>query len=484
MRGAGHTVGPFVAMSSQPTRDFSRRHAVAVTLAGFAAIATLAGCTAAAATPSLMPTATATATVSPRPTPTIAIPSPSSTPSPTQDALADLGPAPTAPWTSVDWIAIPAGSAPAVPAKSAASSAQASSRVNLFGWGRGFVDFVWDPAARTIVPWSSPDGLGWAAGPQLDTTDFAAGLKNWDANIDDGSGGCDLAIKGVSEGPASLVALGWLMCVSSGCGGGVSYIGPALWESSDGSAWRRVDVASTLGGGWPDDLSGGSNGFIALGRAGQKQAVWTSSDGLNWSASVAPAPSADSSISLSSPASFAGGFVLGGTLFDGRACAYAMDTHMFGPAIWWSADGSTWTQDQLSGGTDGEDVVVRVSRISDRALLAVETSTLWDGSGQTQNYTSWTSVDGKNWTLHQDGASLAGITFLTNGTRSLGYDDQHQLYSFDDNLNPTVLAQAGDAPVVALTGETPGSTWIAALGPTGLLVTVDGTRFWIGVPRS
>jgi hypothetical protein len=38
------------------------------------------------------------------------------------------------------------------------------------------------------------------------------------------------------------------------------------------------------------------------------------------------------------------------------------------------------------------------------------------------------------------------------------------------------LKQTGDAPWI--------DDWQIAVGPTGLLVTGDGSRFWIGVPTA
>jgi hypothetical protein len=48
-------------------------------------------------------------------------------------------------------------------------------------------------------------------------------------------------------------------------------------------------------------------------------------------------------------------------------------------------------------------------------------------------------------------------------------------WSFNSGLNLVSVKQTGDLP------------WTAdqlVLGPTGLLVTEDGTRFWIGVPSA
>ena len=46
----------------------------------------------------------------------------------------------------------------------------------------------------------------------------------------------------------------------------------------------------------------------------------------------------------------------------------------------------------------------------------------------------------------------------------------------DDKFSLVTLKQTGDWPWI--------DNWQLALGPTGLVVTEDGSRFWIGVPTA
>jgi hypothetical protein len=434
-------------------------------------------------TPTPEPTSTPIATWAPEetfaPNPTE---QPSATPTPplVNGPLPQVGLVPAGTWASINWIAVPGGHAPAVPT---ISPDLRSPDFALHGWSRGFVEFAWNSKTRTIVPWSSADGLNWTSGLKLDTRDFAAGLKDYDQSSwgPDGHDFCSLEMDIFEEGPHGLLARAWLAC-GDGCGG-PRYVGPEMWSSPDGLSWARVDVSAAVGAAGLSSISGGSNGFLALGGSTDKEAVWTSTDGRNWRQGALPAEAFDGSAWLGSPASFAGGFVLSGVVLShGGGCVAVGPTDLLKTgSLWWSPDGKTWTRDGLPGTTPGQDVAMTVVRISDQGLLARQRSWTYDNTrgSQTEVDAAWTSSDGKTWKLISTGPDLTGLTVLTDGSHGIGYDQsdwtkQPTVCSFRADLTPVALSQTGNLPWIG--------GWSAALGPTGLLVTNDGLRFWIGVP--
>ena len=119
------------------------------------------------ATPSStpIPTAPATAGIGPTATPSPtdtpeSTPTPTPTPTPTANGTYPSLPAvPAGNWTGLDWFTVPTGALPP-----AMGTYGPGGFINLFGWSRGYVDFVWD-GDHSVVPWASADGLHWQAGP-------------------------------------------------------------------------------------------------------------------------------------------------------------------------------------------------------------------------------------------------------------------------------------------------------------------------------
>ncbi|MGD0248580.1 MAG: hypothetical protein ABSB75_05955 [Candidatus Limnocylindrales bacterium] len=208
--------------------------------------------------------------------------------------------------------------------------------------------------------------------------------------------------------------------------------------------------------------------------------VAISQDGRTWrKAAEVPLPAGASSVALDSAAAFHGGFVLAGSIAYGHACAYALEGNRVEAGIWWSADGSSWTRDELSPSLTCADADVRLSRLSDRALLARESCY----PNSTVVGLAWTSTDGRSWTPLNYADSISEYAFYTDGTANLGYsykwgsggysESIGQFCYFDNRLLPVALAQSGDVPAGQLQ---------LALGPAGVIATVDGTQFWMGIP--
>jgi hypothetical protein len=367
----------------------------------------------------------------------------------------------------------------------------------LEGWSKGFVEFVWDAHLRTITPWASADGLAWNAGWRLDTSVWAGEFKTYDAqhtNLSDHDA-CSLQVSEFDEGPATLLLRGYFVC-GGGCGGPWYTSQSAIWTSPDALEWTTLDVPKTFGMGAVGPISGGSRGFVALGSSGSGQTLWLSSNGRKWTNGTLPADLRKSSSMASDPAAYAGGYVLPGVVLeqagDGPTSGGSGGCVVGeGPAnppsyrggLWWSADGKNWVRDSLSGTTDAAYVTMAVIRVDDHTLLATQNAYAANVRGVTA--ADWISTDGRRWTP-LEGISAYANTAITDGARGLlrgcgGSGNATQdawpiLCVVGPKLDLVPLAQSGDLPSVP-NGQ-------IALGPTGVLVTEDGSRFWIGVPTA
>ena len=116
--------------------------------------------------------------------------------------------------------------------------------------------------ADSAAVWTSTDGMSWERVPH-DETVF---------------GGERALINSVAAAGPGLVAVG-------GSGGSA-----AVWTSTDGMSWERVPHDETVFGGEDTqvmyDVVAGGPGVVAVGRSGDvdraSAAIWTSSDGLSW----------------------------------------------------------------------------------------------------------------------------------------------------------------------------------------------------------
>jgi hypothetical protein len=180
--------------------------------------------------------------------------------------------------------------------------------------------------------------------------------------------------------------------------------------------------------------------------------------------------------------SFASGYVVAGAVLGDEGCGGA---RLITPSLWWSATGANWTRVKLPGATPASDATVAVTRISDRAVMAIATE--WTALAAPTQFV-WVSTDGRAWNLLKSPSSLLGAGIISNGQRGLVVaeppDNQGPptIATVDDNLTVTTLSQAGDGPVAS--ASTPG--WVpAAFGPTGVVVlSSDGTNLWLGVPTA
>jgi hypothetical protein len=399
---------------------------------------------------------------SPTPTPSAAAPSPSATasptvvptvaPSPSPSGPPNVGTAPDGPWSRLSWL--DAGSVPLGPTS-----------VSVHGWTGGFVALEQtsgytdsgDEIPVVIRASASTDGVRWSSPTTLDTVGFKGGID----------------IERVVEGPSGLLALGYPY--GDTCGGPPVLV--ALWSSPDGRAWERLTLPKDFRTGQVQTISGGSSGFIAAGTRsdGTTQALWTSPDGRAWAAR--PLPKVTSGVFvLDGAISFAGGFEVAGSVLGEEGCGGAAHVH---PATWWSADGAAWSRATLPGALTAPNANLFIRRLSDRVILASQTSP--DGS----TVLAWTSTDGRTWSavpkpsdqlwLDREGGfgHSALIIEPEAGAGALTVE------VIGEDAGVTTLAQTNDVPVASEDG--PG--WIYAVGPTGILVVGDdGGSAWLGVP--
>jgi hypothetical protein len=430
-------------------------------VAVFGIVGLIAGCSSnQLASPSTSPVtqpsadvAAASPSAAPSPTPTA---SPSPTPAPSATPLADVGLAPQGRWTSIQWIDAGRGFPQLAKAPSEVYS------LNLYGWSSGFVAFGSDGGQGsdsfhppTLVSTSSSDGLHWSAPRSIDVSGFPDQV-----DIDE-----------VAEGPAGLLAVG--RYPADTCGGPPVIAG--LWHSTDGTTWRAVALPRNMVRGHVETLDGGSAGYIATGKLsdGKTPGIWLSQNATTWRALALPKPPSGSLV-VNGATSFAGGLVVAGAVLGPEGCGGASSIH---PAVWWSANGSSWAREPLPGASTAADASLSIHRLNDDEIVAVSQA------GDTPD--AWVSTDGRTWSAVPTPAIEALFGTLTDNRRSIVVAspsaDQGPLTleTVGDQLDLAPLPQAGNGPVQTVDSM----PTIEAVGPTGLVVvSVDGSHLWLGVP--
>jgi hypothetical protein len=363
----------------------------------------------------------------------------------------------------VSWIALPAGHAPAVVATNGASWANAV----VAGWSRGYVEFVWDPVSHQLTPWASSDGLTWKSGPTMNTTPWLAYIGKVDVEQ---QSACWPELYDFEEGPGGLLFYSSVNC-AGGCGNPREFLSDRiLWTSSDGLDWS-VERIYTPSDRWPG-ISGGPNGFVSW----DGKSMQVSTDARRWRAVGMPAMSAGSQ--LAPPVSMAGGFTAAASLTVtaasplGEGCVGAVAVK-YVPSAWWSADGRTWTRETLPGlPAPADGVFVSEVRIDDHCVIL--RASVANNDGSLTDY-EWISAGGRTWAALSSPLDLSRV--FARDEHGLLVGPGNSLVAFDPALKPTTIGQTGSTPWWL-------SDWQLAVGPTGLLVTQDGTRFWLGVPSN
>lgn len=228
---------------------------------------------------------------------------------------------------------------------------------------------------------------------------------------------------------ASAFEGGWIAAVAEGGPGfvavGASRSGAAVWISADGTNWERVESDEFLGDeGRPlplppmtymTDVVYGPSGFVAVGAADEKAAVWLSPNGLTWSRvprDDVVFGSTESVMRHIVAASF--GLVTVGE-FEGRI------------ASWGSLDGVTWTRSSLAG-AQREDVFAvdplgfqrtRMDLVAWNDLVIAVGSAHESGDG-TFRPAVWISSDGAVWQMvPDDGSGIIEVEETDSGDPSV-----------------------------------------------------------------
>jgi hypothetical protein len=176
----------------------------------------------------------------------------------------------------------------------------------------------------------------------------------------------------------------------------------AVWTSTDGRSWTMVDDEDLLASGdqqiWSVHNAGGR--LIGVGYTTEggsyDAAVWTSTDGLGW-VRVDPGMFAETGVQLMK--AIAGGthgmpFVAVGCKDDVSKCDLGGDSDA---AVWISDDGETWNEVDLHPGDgvvgDGIQTMFVLARQGD-TFVASGTATARTGD---LDAAVWTSTDGRSW---------------------------------------------------------------------------------------
>ncbi len=364
-------------------------------------------------------------------------------------AVASTTPLPTSAGQALRWIQV------SLPTGLVATTGSQTQNA-IFGWSKGYLAFHESLSGGSVVPWASGDGRSWNQGPALDSTGLPDGV--W---IDE-----------LVEGPAGLLAVGRHPgCADDGFGCTPQ---PAIgiWTSTDGLTWSRVNSQSAFGGASVGDVSAGANGYMALSLSGNgataSPAIWLSADGRAWhSAALSSAAFADAYLER--------GTVLGsGYVVAGRTGSLSGmgsgDFPATRPAVWWSADGSSWSPAILPGVQAAPEAEAAVTIVAAGKLVAHVWR--WDCSCAPEGVSaSWTSTDGHVWT--SSAAAFPQVPVLSDGHRAL--------LVLGGSGGLTVEASTDGfawAPLV-LSGSGPADLFSVAYGPDGLLVEGTDMSMWL-----
>jgi hypothetical protein len=234
-------------------------------------------------------------------------------------------------------------------------------------------------ATGTASGWTRAAGIEQPPGFMNGTTDASG--QPWTRGCAPCHPAIDTLMTDVVDGPAGLVAVGWILQEFRG----------ATWASADGSAWSFT-------GGFPPEtflsaVAADTTRYVAVGRNGERAIVWSSSDGRTWRQTTSTAAFAESPIRLTSVVAWHDGFVAGG--FRGG------DFFSANAAFWVSPDGVAWRP--APDGAAFHDARVAAIAVGGPGLVAVGEAGPADHPGPA---VVWTSSDGISWDRVPDGPTF------------------------------------------------------------------------------
>lgn len=340
--------------------------------------------------------------------------------------------------------------------------AELSAATDVTAGGPGFVAVGHVVDDGPPVVWASPDGRGWTR-----VTDADGALGPDDAGA---------RMTAVTAGPGGLVAVGTALV------DGVQHA--AVWGSADGTRWVRRWHDPEGAGSAMAAVAAAGPGFVAVGHHGDDGAIWTSTDGGDWrrldvevlrslpppdgtaavlrlhgvtaggpgvvavgahSQALASGPPRSHAVVLSSPDGVAwerighDEAVLGGpepyrmlaVAAGGPGLVAVGDEVGVGGAVWTSPDGRTWQRTHGSSGPLRGRSLVAITTLGDGPLVAVGIERRRHEGVRRDRATVLTSADGSRWQQERHaslaygrhaevqlaGAAAAGSTVVVVGHR-------------------------------------------------------------------
>jgi hypothetical protein len=221
-------------------------------------------------------------------------------------------------------------------------------------------------------------------------------------------------------------------------------------------------------------VDGGAAGYVIAGTDG----VYTSTDGLAWKPVDLKAAVFKGYKGIQSGVAFLGGFLVAGeTQFQDPTCGGSSDA-VVTASMWSSTDGSSWNRVKLPNAPSGPETEIDVCHFGGDLLVA-------QGASAKGGFLL-TSTDGVTWKSRPDtdlglcpNAPDGLDIFETVGSRTLvmsnASEDSTSVYELHGDATMSKLAQSGAVPPHV-------GDYGAVFGPAGIIVAEDDGNTYVGVP--
>ncbi|MBT8164150.1 MAG: hypothetical protein HKO82_12560 [Acidimicrobiia bacterium] len=227
-------------------------------------------------------------------------------------------------------------------------------------------------------------------------------------------------IEGVTAGGPGFVAVGFSFDDPEFPG-----LMAAIWTSPDGVTWTAVprdETAFDVGSSWMHDVTAGGPGLVAVGSDRLGAAVWTSPDGINWTRvphdEATFGVQGESRIEINSVTVGGPGLVAVG--FAGPSPTWINGEFIEPPAeswhnaaVWTSPDGLTWNRvphdEAVLGGVGNQIMNSVVAGGPGLVAVGLDEPDAVSAMGGIRAAV-WTSTDGLSWTrIIHDAAVFGGV---------------------------------------------------------------------------